>query len=63
MAKLPPPFDDGYGRELTLRERAAVAAMQGILAANPQADCAPPIVASLSIKFADALVVELNKGK
>lgn len=56
---------------LTLRERAAIAAMQGMLAyshVNPQygnyhENCDEQIVALQAVKYADALVSELRKER
>ena len=42
------------------RERIATAALQGLLA-NPSQDTFPPDTARIAIKYADALIAELDK--
>jgi len=42
------------------RERIATAAMQGLLG-NPQQDTFPPDTALIAIRYADALIAELDK--
>lgn len=62
-------FDYGYNaammenaEERQLREQAAIAAMQGMLA-NGGVTCSPDHIAQRSVAFADALINELNTPK
>lgn len=47
---------------LTLREQAAIAAMQGIIS-NNRYNCSTNMVAETAVRYADALIKELNLNK
>lgn len=62
-------YDYGYTMALLndteerhLREKAAIAAMQGLLAQGT-ATCSPEHIAKRAVSFADALIQELNQPK
>ena len=45
----------------TRRERLAGRALNGLIAANPYASC--DVTAGKALRYADALIAELDKGK
>ncbi len=49
-----------FPEPLTLREQAAIAAMQGIIFSN-RYNGSTDMVATTAVKYADALIKELNK--
>jgi hypothetical protein len=56
------PWGSGIAGGLTKREAAAIAAMQGMLAADTDFERDYSNIAMLSVKQADALLAELAKG-
>lgn len=49
-----------FPEPLTLREQAAIAAMQGIIS-NNRYNGSTNMVAEIAVRYADALIKELNK--
>lgn len=55
-----PAFPDEFGRGMSLREYAAVHAMEGLLG-NAFRNCENQHYAQKAVELADALIKELNK--